>query len=256
MRGSGNGTRYLHSYHREISNSNPNGNTQKVKRLVQELNSLAAAGSLPISPDASIFMRSDESRMDVAKVVLSGPTGTPYSLGLWLFDIFFPDQYPGVPPVVLLQTTGNGLVRFNPNLYSDGKVCLSLLGTWHGEPWNPRGSTLLQVLVSIQGLIMVPEPYYNEPGYELQKGSAEGLRRSRQYNDMIHLNAIRYAMLAHLRNPPPGFEEVVTSHFGTLAGPILQQCNQWENEAVDKEVASEIRSATLELERALGQLKQ
>ena len=32
--------------------------------------------------------------------------------------------------------------RFNPNLYADGKVCLSLLGTWHGgdatEKWDPQ----------------------------------------------------------------------------------------------------------------------
>ena len=40
--------------------------------------------------------------------------------------------------------------RFNPNLYADGKVCLSLLGTWHGgdssEKWNPLQSNLLQVI--------------------------------------------------------------------------------------------------------------
>lgn len=39
--------------------------------------------------------------------------------------------------------------RFNPNLYADGKVCLSLLGTWHGgdatEKWDPQHSNLFQV---------------------------------------------------------------------------------------------------------------
>ena len=48
---------------------------------------------------------------------------------------------------------------------SDGKVCLSLLGTWYGESgesWNSQTSTLLQVLVSIQSLILVPEPFFNE----------------------------------------------------------------------------------------------
>jgi len=39
-----------------------------------------------------------------------------------------------------------------------GKVCLSLLGTWAGPGWNPAKSTLLQVLVSIQSLILVPIP--------------------------------------------------------------------------------------------------
>lgn len=73
-----------------------------------------------------------------------------------------------MPPLVNLQTTGNGTVRFNPNLYNCGKVCLSLLGTWQGdqgESWNKETSTLLQVLISIQSLILVDMPYFNEPGY-------------------------------------------------------------------------------------------
>jgi hypothetical protein len=46
------------------------------------------------------------------------------------FDLYLPPQYPDVPPKVQFLTTGGGHVRFNPNLYSDGKVCLSILGTW------------------------------------------------------------------------------------------------------------------------------
>lgn len=49
---------------------------------------------------------------------------------------------------VLLKTTGGGSVRFNPNLYNCGKVCLSLLGTWEGgkgEGWNQSASSALQV---------------------------------------------------------------------------------------------------------------
>lgn len=41
-------------------------------------------------------------------------------------------------------TTGGGRVRFNPNLYNCGKVCLSLLGTWAGPGWDPAASTLIQ----------------------------------------------------------------------------------------------------------------
>lgn len=47
------------------------------------------------------------------------------------------------------------------NLYEDGKVCLSILGTWSGEKsetWQPSRSSLLQALVSIQGLVLVKEP--------------------------------------------------------------------------------------------------
>lgn len=69
--------------------------------------------------------------------------------------------------MINFETTGHHTVRFNPNLYNDGKVCLSVLNTWHGRPeekWNPQTSSFLQVLVSIQSLILVPEPYFNEPG--------------------------------------------------------------------------------------------
>ena len=46
-------------------------------------------------------------------------------------------------------------------------MCLSLLGTWSGPGWDPVRSTLLQVLVSVQALIMVDEPFFNEPGYQV-----------------------------------------------------------------------------------------
>ena len=36
------------------------------------------------------------------------------------------------------------------SLYAEGKVCLSLLGTWAGPGWVPGVSTLGQVLMSIQ----------------------------------------------------------------------------------------------------------
>jgi baculoviral IAP repeat-containing protein 6 len=61
--------------------------------------------------------------------------------------VYFPNEYPTSPPSINLETTGNHTVRFNPNLYNDGKVCLSILNTWHGRPeekWNTT-STFLQV---------------------------------------------------------------------------------------------------------------
>jgi len=65
--------------------------------------------------------------------MIAGPEGTPYEGGLFEFDCFMPLEYPNTPPLVHLCTTGGGTVRFNPNLYNCGKVCLSLLGTWPGR---------------------------------------------------------------------------------------------------------------------------
>lgn len=95
-------------------------------------------------------------------------------------------------------------LRLNPNLYNCGKVCLSLLNTWRGngnENWVPAMSTMLQVLVSIQGLILNTKPYFNEPGYAYQSGSEAGENRSQLYNEETYILSIR-TMLFIIRRPP------------------------------------------------------
>ncbi|KAG0140723.1 hypothetical protein CROQUDRAFT_52816, partial [Cronartium quercuum f. sp. fusiforme G11] len=84
-------------------------------------------------------------RSDVLKVLITGPEGTPYSNGCFVFDIFLTGNFNQTAPFVKSMTTKGGRFRLNPNLYADGKVCLSLLGTWQGPGWIPRKSTLSQV---------------------------------------------------------------------------------------------------------------
>ena len=75
------------------------------------------------------------------------------------------------------------------------QVCLSLLGTWHGsdasQKWDPQNSSLFQILLSIQGMILISDPYFNEPNVEQMRGQAEGTKASNSYNAEIHLNNIR-----------------------------------------------------------------
>ena len=56
------------------------------------------------------------------QVLITGPSDTPYANGAFEFDVYFPQDYPNSPPYINLETTGNHTVRFNPNLYNDGKV--------------------------------------------------------------------------------------------------------------------------------------
>ena len=145
-----------------------------------------------------------------------GSKDTPYSNGAFLFDIFCEDTYPNQPPKMVITTTGGAKIRFNPNLYSCGKVCLSLLGTWKGqvtENWDPKLSTLLQLLISTQSIIMNEDIYFNEPGYEGEQGTEEGDKKNEAYSNIVRLGNIRYAMIDQINNPPKGFEDVVRRHF-------------------------------------------
>eukprot|EP01038_Epipyxis_sp_PR26KG_P008307 gene8307-11239_t len=125
---------------------------------------------------------------------------SPYCGGCFLFDVFIPLEYPLSPPKVNIITTGEGSVRFNPNLYACGKVCLSLLGTWEGEKWNSEFSNLTQVINSILFLIFVEEPYFNEPGYEATRGNPYGNARSIVYNQNIQRHTLTCAYLDHFNN--------------------------------------------------------
>ena len=83
--------------------------------------------------------------------MIVGPSRTPYEDGLFFFDFQLSSDYPQSPPVARYYSYCTD--RLNPNLYEDGKVCVSLLGTWSGkgtESWTPN-SNMLQLLVSIQG---------------------------------------------------------------------------------------------------------
>ena len=118
------------------------------------------------------------------------------------------DKYPLEPPKVHFWSFGE---RLNPNLYESGKVCLSLLGTWSGdqnEQWNPAKSSILQVLVSLQALVLVDEPYFNEPGHETDRGTEEGTLRSKQYCEHARVLSLR-SVIRMYRRPPAGLEEIV-----------------------------------------------
>lgn len=131
-----------HQTHYHASQFSPPSRS-KLIRIAKEISALST--SLPISSSTSIFLRVDQERLDIVRCLISGPEGTPYQNGLFIFDLYFPANYPNSPPLCQLRTTGNGSFRFNPNLYACGKVCLSLLGTWAGPGWDPKHSTLLQV---------------------------------------------------------------------------------------------------------------
>mmetsp|Transcript_5580 Transcript_5580/g.15700 ORF Transcript_5580/g.15700 Transcript_5580/m.15700 type:complete len:560 (+) Transcript_5580:30-1709(+) len=192
--------------------------------------------ALPVEYGSSCFCRVVDSRLDMLRVMITGPDETPYANGCFLFDVNLPASYPQVAPKVQFLTTGGGRMRFNPNLYQCGKVCLSLLGTWQGPGWVSGESTLLQVLVSIQSLILVPDPYFNEPGWERERGTSRGVINSQNYNRNIRRYTLEAALESHLSailtktNAYPEFEEVIKKHFLEKRSLIVKEIRQWSSD--------------------------
>lgn len=110
-----------HAYGKEAVKGETNMNRLYKELVEYQLN-------LPVMPQASLFCRALEGRLDQVRVLVTGPLDTPYAGGCFFFDVLL-RNYATKAPLVKFLTTGNGRVRFNPNLYNCGKVCLSLLGT-------------------------------------------------------------------------------------------------------------------------------
>lgn len=116
-------------------------------------------------PDG-VFVRTWEARLDLLRVLIVGPYDTPYEFAPFVIDLHYGASFPTSSPEAYFHSWTNNMGRINPNLYEDGKICLSLLGTWDGdnrnEEWSSKKSTVLQLIVSLMGLVLVKEPYYSK----------------------------------------------------------------------------------------------
>ncbi|KAJ7225675.1 hypothetical protein GGX14DRAFT_421669 [Mycena pura] len=173
-----------------------------MSRLTREYRVLAS--SLP----DSILVRAYEDRTDLIRSLIIGPENTPYEDAPFVIDWMLDSNFPHSPPIAHFLSWTNGNGRVNPNLYEEGKVCLSILGTWAGdktEIWNSARSSLLQAFVSIQGLVLVKEPWFCEPAYEKLRGTEEGIVNSRLYNEKAYVLSRGFVRRA-LELPPGGLE--------------------------------------------------
>ncbi len=205
-------------------------NIKYQKRMIKELNILK--NNLPDNKDVFIYVSYDPNTISALRALIVGPHDTPYQYGLFIFDIFIQSDFPNNPPYVYLNNTGGD--RFNPNLYDSGKVCLSILNTWGNNPnerWNANTSTILQILLSIQSLIMVDKPYFNEPGYEKNINTSDGIRKSDLYNLTIEYFTLKNAILNLINdindnnNKYPQFTNIIKKYFSENKENIIKHYN-------------------------------
>jgi len=218
--GPANGIRNSSTFYKNDKRTASSPSPTCFRRLFAEFSELKS--SLPSNKRCSAWLRFDEETPQYIRALLTAPLPgpSPYSGGVFIFDVYVPDTYPLVPPKVNIINTGGGTVRFGPNLYADGKVCLSLLGTWPGPKWSSKHSSLHQLLVSIQSLMLgVEHPYFLEPGYggweaKVKEGDFASVGKTLSgdvvkedltlplrawvYEDNIRIGCIRHSMLEPL----------------------------------------------------------
>jgi len=165
-----------------------------------------------------IYYYQSETDMLKGYVMVIGPSNTPYYGGFYFFDMTYPLDYPFSPPVVKYCTQGQG-VRFNPNLYTDGKVCVSLLNTWKGEQWSSC-MTIRQVLLQMV-LLLNDKPLLNEPGVHKLHDDVE------PYNNIIEFKNIEIAVIDMLTQCRDGILQPFHEFYPIMQENFLQHVNEY-----------------------------
>ena len=152
------------------------------------------------NPIENVFVDWNQENLYTPKVVIIGPKDTPYENGFYCIEFKFTKKFPFEPPKATFLTT-DGNVRMNPNLYANGKVCLSILGTWSGPQWTSC-QNLSTIILSLL-MVLNENPINNEPGYQkLTKESSS----SKRYNYIIKHANIRVGIIQMIKTPPKGFK--------------------------------------------------
>jgi len=98
-----------------------------VKRLQQDLRSIQN------DPVEGVYVELyDDSNFFEWRIFFEGPQQTPFEDGVYEAKLTFPPEYPYAPPVLTIVSK-----FWHPNVYSDGKVCLSVLHSPGTDVLNP-----------------------------------------------------------------------------------------------------------------------
>jgi ubiquitin-protein ligase len=190
-------------------------------------------------PLPNIYYIQDENNILNGYALIIGPENTPYEYGNYLFEFKFPDNYPFSPPTVRF-ITGDGLTRFNPNLYINGTVCLSILNTWNGEKWSSCQS-IRTVLLTLS-TVLNEHPLLNEPEITTLHPDYH------TYNELIEYKNIEISILKYLEktNLPYSFHSFhkhIIEHFKKNYEKIYNKISEKQTKRINMTIYNQ--SSTL-----------
>lgn len=196
-------------------------NTANKKRLAKDVVDIIKNPLI----DNNIYYKHDDNDMLKGYALIVGPEDTIYNYGYYFFKFNFKKDYPYAPPVVEYLTNEHG-IRFHPNLYRTGKVCLSLLNTWNGEQWTSC-QTIRTILLNLVTLFH-NKPLLNEPGI------TEKYKYFNEYNEIIKFSNYNTAIISVLRKkivPKMNdmFKDIILENFKKNKDNILKNIEKLKN---------------------------
>ena len=124
-----------------------------------------------------IFLEYDKENENIVYILYIIYHNNIYKHSQHLFQFEYTENYPFDPPK-LTYLTARKLARLHPNFYSNGKCCLSLLGTWNGPGWTSCNN-ITSIINSIIPLF-TDNPLQYEPTFE-------NINRYKEYFDLYNL---------------------------------------------------------------------
>ena len=175
---------------------------KKILREIEEINR---------DPKLGIYAYIEAPNVQSLKILMIGPEDSPYHGGFFLFKVDFPSDFPFSPPHVKFITPKykSATCRLHPNLYGEGKVCLSILNTWSSNEWSPA-LTLEKIFITIQGLLD-SNPIINEPGHSCAKTDPQAVA----YIKVALYRTLTAAVVDMFNHPdlPRVFKTIIEKYF-------------------------------------------
>ena len=111
------------------------------------------------SPEGIVAGPRSEANFLEWEALIAGPEGTPFEFGVFVTELKFPPDYPMNPPEMRFMSD-----MFHPNVYPDGRVCISILHAPGEDPTGYESSTerwspilsVEKILISVISMLAEP----------------------------------------------------------------------------------------------------
>jgi ubiquitin-protein ligase len=136
--------------------------SQVNKRLLREMKSLVHQQNTRPLLENDFLVTLNEENANLVHAIIKAPADSVYRHTFIRLDLEVPDDYPHSPPKVTFVNHDG--VRIHPNMYEDGKVCATILGTWPSDNEKWTSSMGIETVLVALTSFFDNHPYTYEPG--------------------------------------------------------------------------------------------